>query len=101
MKKALLTVTAVLCLALVLTAGLWNETALAAEENGFTQDHYEVLVGKKITLKVNKTGIKGKVTYTFSSSDTNVATISAKGTVKGIAPGTAVITGTATAGGSV
>jgi uncharacterized protein YjdB len=45
---------------------------------------------KTLTLKPTTYGISGKVTYT--SSDTNIATVTSKGKIKGIKKGTATIT---------
>ena len=49
-----------------------------------------LFAGGTSQIKVTKTGLTAKVTYT--SSNTKVATVSSKGVVKGIKKGTAVIT---------
>lgn len=48
------------------------------------------VTNKKLTLEPKTYGISSKVTYT--SSNKKVATVSAKGTIKGIKKGTAKIT---------
>lgn len=61
----------------------------------FEDAEYSVFVGKTIKPKTVAQGIEGKLTYTYSSSDESVTTVS-KGTVKGISAGVATVTCTAT-----
>lgn len=77
----------VLSLLLVLT--LCTPTlAMAAEVETQSSDEVVIAVGDTTTLKVS-----GWSYYTtWESSDTDVATVSRKGVVMGIAPGTAIIT---------
>lgn len=77
----------VLSLLLVLT--LCTPTiAMAAEVETQSSDEVVIAVGETTTLKVS-----GWSYYTtWESSDTDVATVSRKGVVTGIAPGTAIIT---------
>ena len=49
-------------------------------------------VGKKLTLKAALTPTKAKTSYTWTSSNKKVATVSGKGVVKAIKPGKAKIT---------
>ena len=49
-----------------------------------------VFVGGTSQIKVKKTGVSGKVTYT--SSNKRIATVTSRGVVKGIRRGTATIT---------
>lgn len=77
----------VLSLLLVLT--LCTPTiAMAAEVETQSSDEVVIAVGETTTLKVS-----GWSYYTtWESSDTDVVTVSRKGVVTGIAPGTAIIT---------
>ena len=68
---------------------------ISAQAAGLNKTKAAVNVKKTIKLKV--TGASGKVTW--SSGNKKIATVSAKGVVKGVRKGTAVIT--AKAGGSV
>ena len=49
-------------------------------------------MGKKLTLKAALTPTKAKTSYTWTSSNKKVATVSGKGVVKAIKPGKAKIT---------
>ncbi len=53
---------------------------------------------KKITLKAKAKPSKAAQSFTWKSSDKSVATVSSKGVVKAVAPGTVRITATATDG---
>lgn len=61
----------------------------------FEDAEYSVTVGKTVKLKPIAQGIDDKLTYTWTSADESIATVS-KGTVKGISGGTVSITCTAT-----
>ncbi len=61
----------------------------------FEDPEYAVLVGKTLKLKPIAQNIEGKLTYSWSSSDENIATVN-NGSVKGIAGGEVTITCTAT-----
>ena len=87
MKKFLITL-----LILVLFASFAFADAILA----FELPEYEVLVGKQVRPKVIAQGIDGKITYTWASSDTSVATVS-NGVVTGKGAGQVVITCTAKA----
>lgn len=60
----------------------------------FKKSSYSVKKGKKLKLasKITLTPSGVKTTYTWISSDPNIATVSAKGVVKGIKKGTVTIT---------
>ena len=62
----------------------------------FELPEYEVLVGKQVRPKAVTQGVDGKITYTWTSSDTAIATV-ANGVVTGKGAGQAVITCTANA----
>lgn len=62
----------------------------------FELPEYEVLVGKQVRPKAVAQNIDGKITYTWTSSDTAVATV-ANGVVTGKGAGQAIITCTAKA----
>ena len=51
-----------------------------------------VKVGKKLTLSAVLTPADAKTALTWSSSDKKIATVSKKGVVKGVKPGTVTIT---------
>ena len=71
-------------------------TVYAAEEIFAFEDlQYSVLLNKSITLKPVAQNIAGTLSYTWSSSDENVATVQ-NGQVKGKSSGEAVITCSAT-----
>ena len=75
---------------------------VSADTDNTVSINKTVKVNKKIklrkTLKLNKTEIKN---YTFTSSKTNVASVSSKGVVTGLKKGTATITVTSKADNSV
>ena len=58
----------------------------------------QVVTGKIVTLKAQLSGKPTNKTVKWESSDPSIATVSSKGVVKGVAPGTAVITATAASG---
>lgn len=58
----------------------------------------QVVTGKTVTLKAQLSGKPTNKTVKWESSDPSIATVSSKGVVKGVAPGTAVITATAASG---
>ena len=57
-----------------------------------------VVIRKSTTLKAQLSGKPTNKTVKWASSDPSIATVSSKGVVKGVAPGTAVITATAASG---
>ena len=75
----------------VVICGTYNSAAYKfAKASGFSfvrSDPVTVAAGKSANL-----GVAGKRALTYTSSNTQVATVSDKGVVKGIAPGTATIT---------
>ncbi len=85
MKKMLLC-----CLMLVWLCSV----SLADTIFAFELPEYEVLIGKQVRVKAVAQGIEGKLSYTWSSSDTSIATVS-NGLVTGKGAGKAVITCTA------
>ncbi len=96
MKKAF-----VICLSLMLALALplvCPTRAARAEDAafGFDQSEYNVPVGKTVKLKTIAQGIDGKLTLAWASSDESVAVVK-NGGAKGVAPGAAAITCTATA----
>ena len=56
------------------------------------------VIRKTVTLKAQLSGKPTNKTVKWESSDPSIATVSSKGVVKGVAPGTAVITATAASG---
>ena len=62
----------------------------------FEDAEYTIIIGKTVKPVTVAQGIKGKLTYEWTSSDESVATVT-KGTVKGISNGTATIICTAKA----
>ena len=87
MKKFLFILIAFLCVCSVAYA--------ASPILAFEDAEYSVTVGKTVKLKPIAQGIDGKLTYTWTSADESIATVS-NGTVKGISGGTVSITCTAT-----
>ena len=86
----------IVCLLLVILSVLsCAQAETLPSQNGFKQSQYTIFVGKTLRPGKIAKGVKGKITYTYQSSDESIATVSKGGTVKGIAPGTAVISGTA------
>ncbi len=78
---------------------LSSSLALAAQEEPrltFPEAEHQVLVGKTLTARPKLVNTRQKATYAYYSSDETVATVSQRGTVKGIGPGTATITSVAT-----
>ncbi len=58
----------------------------------------QVVTGRTVTLKAQLSGKPTNKTVKWESSDPSIATVSSKGVVKGVVPGTAVITATAASG---
>ena len=56
-----------------------------------TKKTYSVTKGKKVTLKITTTNLKGTKTIKYSSSNKKVATVTSKGVVKARSAGTAKI----------
>lgn len=91
---SLLLILFILCASSTIIVSANTDKAVSVEKT--------VKVNKKIklrkTLKLNKTEIKN---YTFTSSKSNVATVSSKGVVTGLKKGTATITVTSNTDNSV
>ena len=58
----------------------------------FKQSSAELTVGQQLTLSVTKTPSSAKVSLTWASSDTTVATVSGTGVVKAVKQGVATVT---------
>ncbi len=71
------------------------ETSLEITKDGYQVDELDVYVGSEFTLGVDSTGLDG-YTITWSSSNTNVASIDQSGYVSVIGKGTTVIYATVT-----
>lgn len=86
---------------LILLLCILPMASIASAVFAFDAPSYDLYVGKTLKTKPVAQGIDGKLTYTWSSSDENVAAVK-DGTVKGISAGKAVITciGTAKDGAS-
>lgn len=92
MKKILSAIA--LALSLVLTAPVvLPQTAVVAEAaTKTTIDYYESYIGINATTKIALYNKQAKATYSFSSSNKSVATVSSKGVVTGKKAGKAKIT---------
>lgn len=76
-----------------------NDKVLTTLTSGTTNNAVTVKVGETYSIEPHvtvPTGVTAAPTYTFVSSDAGKATVSATGRVTGVAPGTTVITITAT-----
>lgn len=62
----------------------------------FPEEEYIVFVGKTTNIKPKLENYKGKVTYTYSSDDSAIATVNKAGAVKGLSEGNTIITCVAT-----
>ena len=81
-------IVALICMPCTIRADAHEDSVIVA----FETKQYSVLAGKSITVKPVIQNYKGKLTYTFESSDTAIATVKANGTAKGIKAGKAIIT---------
>lgn len=78
-------------LSFLLVFSLWTPTiAKAADAEAQSSNEVVIAVGETTTLKASGWGFM----TTWTSSDTNVATVSNKGIVTGVAPGTATVAAT-------
>ncbi|MBQ2699569.1 MAG: Ig-like domain-containing protein [Clostridia bacterium] len=86
MKKGFVFVLLLCCLCSFIVVFASGESILAFEEK-----EYSVLIGKTLKLKPVAQNIKGKLKYTWESSDESIATIK-NGNIKGVAEGQVTIT---------
>lgn len=93
MKKSFALLLTLVCLFTIGVAATAGTTQAALT---FTNADQILFVGKTTVLKPKLDNIKEKASYGYTSSDEGVATISGKGTVKAVAPGTTTITCAAT-----
>lgn len=57
----------------------------------FNEEGYFVSIGKTVQTKVNTYGLKGRLKYSYATDNSDIATISAKGLIKGIAEGDTIV----------
>lgn len=63
-----------------------NKTVVAFEDT-----QYSVFVGKTHTIKPVIQNYEGKISYSYQSSDTSIATVNEKGMIKGIKAGSTIV----------
>lgn len=93
---ALLTISST---AFALTAAAVTEKAAKKPEITISSEHLSVTKGRRIQLTATVTGTDTEPEITWTTSDSKIATVNAKGKVKGVNTGKVVITASATVNG--